>query len=171
MAIRISTLNTASSLELTDDTVLVINTPAGVTKKTTWGELRAATSCLCVSWVKMEIPTAEVLTLNSTPIAFGITVPSGYYLQPISAIVKSTYAGTPYATNTSMRIRAVGSSVWLFVFDLNYTADQFTQLAYSSLAAVEFIEGVDLEVYVNTGDPTAGDSDIDLYITYVLMPI
>jgi hypothetical protein len=132
---------------------------------------QAVSGCLCVQTAKMVIPTAEVLTLNSVPKVFGITVPAGYFVQPIEAIAQSAYAGTQYATNISLRLRAVGASNHMYALNLNYTADLFTQLGFQAVGGIKYVGAADIEVYVDTGDPTAGDSDITIYLTYVLIEL
>jgi hypothetical protein len=132
-------------------------------------ELVACTQC--VQTAKLLIPSAEVLTLNSTPKAFGLAVPAGYYVKPIEAVAQSTYGGTPYATNISMRIRAVGASNHLYALNLNYSADIFTQMGVQSAGGVKYVGAADIETYVDTGDPTAGDSDITIYLTYILVQL
>lgn len=131
----------------------------------------AVNGCVCVQTVKLDIPTAEVLTLNTTPKPFGLTVPSGYYVQPLAISFRSVYGTTPYATNTSLRIRPIGSAESITAQAINYSADIFAIMGFSGGTAGQLISDVDLEVYVNTGDPTAGDSDITLYLTYALIEL
>lgn len=52
----------------------------------------------------LELTSAQILALNTTPVPFGITVPVGYYAQLLSAQMKGTYGGTPYATNLTLEI-------------------------------------------------------------------
>jgi hypothetical protein len=120
---------------------------------------------------KISISSAEVLTLNSDSIQFDIDVPSGYAIMPISCIFKSTYGGTPYATNINLRVRSVGAASQVFGFSINYSADQFASMGISGLGAIQYIDGADFQVYVNTGNPTAGNSTIVLYLTYILMKL
>jgi hypothetical protein len=124
---------------------------------------------------KLVIPSAQVLTLFTTPVPFGINVPIGYYVQPIGDImIKGDYNTTAYATNTSVRIRSVGGSQ-NYVSAVNvlaFSADIFIPLTKNVVSSGKAIEtGEDLEVYVPVGNPTAGDSDITLYLTYTLIPI
>jgi hypothetical protein len=41
----------------------------------------------------------------------------------------------------------------------------------SNATGIRYISGADLEVFVQTGNPTAGNSDIDLYLTYTLVEL
>lgn len=122
----------------------------------------------------LTVASADVLTGNTTPIAFGITVPTGYAIELIGGSVKIDYGTTPYATNMDIGIRTVGatdsqlvsanvlnaslSCTRRFIVNANFTATD-TQL----------INGADIEFYVPTGNPTAGDSDITVYVNYRLI--
>lgn len=52
MGIRISQLQGASGAEITDDTVVVINTPGGKTKKITWGLFKQNAPSM---WTTVEV--------------------------------------------------------------------------------------------------------------------
>lgn len=165
---RFSQYPLASSTDYTDDVTFLILAPDGTVKQATLEGLND--NYLCgIKCASLVIPSADVLTLNTTPVAFGLTVSSGYYVSPISIDFKSEYGGVTYATNLSFRIRNVGSSGYIVSALLNYTADTFIKLLPISDAPL--IEGADLECYVQTGDPTAGDSDITIYLTYRLVAL
>lgn len=123
---------------------------------------------------KLTIPTAQVLTLNSIPVAFGLTVPSGYYVQPTSIAASLDYNSIAYATNTRVAIRFIGAASGLSVFNnafLSSASDAFFSVGHSSPTGTNVIVGTDIEAYVETGNPTAGNSDITIYLTYVLIKI
>jgi hypothetical protein len=123
---------------------------------------------------KLVIPTAQVLTLNSVPVAFGLTVPSGYYVQPISVAASLDYNSIAYATNTRVGIRFIGAANGLSVFGnafLSSASDAFFSIGHSSPTGTNVIVNTDIEAYVETGNPTAGNSDITIYLTYTLIEI
>lgn len=125
---------------------------------------------------KLTIPTAQVLTLNSIPVAFGLTVPSGYYVDPISVQVGINYGSAAYATNTTIAIKTSGATALHGTANiLGATLSRIAALPVGSTAATAgqtmFIDGADLEVYVLVGNPTAGNSGITIYLTYVLIKI
>lgn len=131
------------------------------------------TGCVCVQLATLVIPSAQVLTLNTTPIAFGITVPTGYYVQPVGDIMMgATFVSAAYATNTNLRIRSVGGAQNYVsaVAPLAFSADIFIPLTKNVVTSGKAIDtGGDLEVYVPTGNPTAGDSPITIYLPYILI--
>ena len=127
-----------------------------------------------VRQAKLFIPSASVLTLNTTPVPFGITVPAGYIAVPINQPVFSLQFNTAaYATNTSIRIQAVGATD-PFAKGTSFlaaTADTLCPMSLETGAqnAEYYVDGADFEVTVATGNPTAGDSDITIYLTYMFI--
>lgn len=129
----------------------------------------SAAGCHCVHVAELLLLSADILTGFTTPIQFGITVPTGYYIVPISCDAKSTYGTTPYATNISMRVRAVGATSHLCAQAINFSGNLFSRMAFSTSPDIQYVVDADLEVYIGTGNPTAGDSDITLYLSYILI--
>jgi hypothetical protein len=123
--------------------------------------------CECVQTAQVTVPTAEVLQLFTTPKAFGIDVPTGYYVQPISAQLKATYAGVAYATNIALEVGFVGVKP-LFNGSLAFNSNTFVNLMPDDGAMVG---DADIIVSVNAGNPTAGNSDITIYLTYILVEL
>lgn len=116
----------------------------------------------------VNIPTAEVLQLFTTPKAFGLVVPSGFVAVPISAQLKATYNSVQYATNVALEIGYTGLKT-LFNGSLNFNGNRFQNLELEPDGAL--VAASDIEVRVNTGNPTAGNSDITIYLTYILIDI
>jgi hypothetical protein len=131
-----------------------------------------------VQCASLTIATADVLKLNSTPISFGLTVASGTAIQIISATGSMTYNSTPYATNGNMVIRCVGANSGQVGFDDNGflfgTVSRTVPAAYvlsDGTTDTFLIDGADLEVFVETGDPTAGDSEITVTVLYRIISV
>jgi len=124
-----------------------------------------------VKTATLNIPTAQVLTLGAVPKGFGISVPSGYYIQPLSIQMKAIFNTTPYATNVGLQVYCANST--------GYIATEAAALSFSAPVSMHFAllsgadnigDGGDVEVFVPAGNPTAGDSDITLVLTYILLP-
>ena len=128
--------------------------------------------CICVKSKTIIIPSAEVLTLFTTQVNFGLTVPAGYYAKPLGVDLWATFNSVPYATNTTLLIFAVGGNVDILNGDiLAFAGNSSTQLTFTTAATdTQYVDGADLYVKAMTGDPTAGDSDITLVLTYILLP-
>lgn len=121
------------------------------------------------------ITSAEILTMDATPVALGLNVPTGFFPNIVGDIwLYSDYAGVAYATNTSMRIRSVGGSQNYIsaVNVLAFSADVLIPLTKNAVTSGKGFEtGADLEAYVPSGAPTAGTSDITIYGQYTLIEL
>jgi hypothetical protein len=122
-----------------------------------------------IQYAKLTIPTAQVLTLFTTPRAFGLTVPTGYYVQLVSAQMKATYNSVPYATNIDLEVGFSGVKPIFTDNVLGFSSSTFVNLDYESSGLVSAAS--DVIVSVNAGNPTAGNSDITIYISYLLIEI
>lgn len=123
---------------------------------------------------KLTIASADVLTLNSTPIEIVAAPGAGYAIDVISATFKATFNSVAYATNIDIDIRTIGSSVNLTtnVAKLGFTTNTINAFALKAdPAADQIIENTGIELFVETGNPTAGDSDITVYVTYRIITL
>jgi hypothetical protein len=121
----------------------------------------------------VTIPAADVLTLNTTPIelvpaqgANKVIIPTGYQLY-------LEYNTTAYATNGDLQI-LLGTLV------LDTTPDTFLFSAVDKFKFEQNFDATDdlsefinqpLSIQVDTGNPTAGDSDIRIFGTYKVIDI
>jgi len=135
------------------------------------GAAQRLNGCQCVKTATLNIPTAQVLTLGAVPKGFGISVPSGYYIQPLSIQMKAIFNTTPYATNVGLQVYCANSTGYIATeaAALSFSAPVFMNFALLS-GADNIGDGGDVEVFVPAGNPTAGDSDITLVLTYILLP-
>jgi len=129
--------------------------------------------CICIKQASLTIPSADVLQLNTTPLTIVPAQGVGTAIEVLSACVSIDYGTTPYATNVGLSLRCDdGGSVEPQVISLtalNASTSSIRKLAVDSTFAAadsQILENIPLEVYVPTGNPTAGDSDITVYVTY-----
>jgi hypothetical protein len=131
-----------------------------------------------VYYASITIPTASVLTLNTTPLTIVAAPGAGLAIQVVSATASMTYNTTAYATNGVLSLISLGS----VISQANLTANGFLfgtvtrnvsfEITKSALITDTQI-GVNtpLLVQVDTADPTAGDSDIIVTVLYRILPI
>jgi hypothetical protein len=142
-------------------------------------KMQADAGCGCVLTAKLEIPSAEVLTLNTTPKLFGLTVPVGYICRVLSVDAFIDYGTTAYATNLRMGVSPVGAEFVSPTLGGDFFLSEPDFLAQTANAWGQFqpfprtspVSYGDWEAYVRVGDPTAGDSDITIYLTYMLIAL
>jgi hypothetical protein len=121
----------------------------------------------------LELTSAQILALNTTPVSFGITVPSGYYVRPIGCDFYGTFNSAAYATSTTIIVASSAATIPLFTSDvLGFTSNTSIAMPFTPIAADE--EQFDLTSnFIATvqggSDPTAGNSTVKLYLTYILV--
>jgi len=125
---------------------------------------------------KLTIATADVLTLNTTPIEIVAAPGAGYAIEVVSASVKIDNPGAPYATNVGLELICSGATERQAVSlsALNASVTSVRRLAIDSTFTatdIQLIANADLLVKVPTGDPTGGDADITVYVTYRIITL
>jgi hypothetical protein len=122
------------------------------------------------------IPSSEVLDLNSAP-KLGLPAPGlGKAIEIIHCSAKITNVTTPYASFTGLRVRYVGANFAIrFQNDiLLSTADRTLRMdgivsTSSGTTNQQVRENVGIQIYVESGDPTAGDGDLAVNIWYTIV--
>ena len=118
-----------------------------------------------------NIAAADMLTANATPIAVGITRAAGETVTPMFPIVATVvFNSVAFATNTVLGLRYVGADQPIATCDiLARTATGtvlFNPITSVGAAESQFLGDTDLEIYVLTGNPTAGDSVTNVSFQY-----
>jgi hypothetical protein len=171
--INVTDLDLITGTSLTSDYQILAFTTDGDTNRINFDSAVAKANsnngCVCFQEASLTIASADVLQLNTTPLTIVAAQGAGTAIELISATFKGTFNSIAYATNTDIDIRTTGSSVNLTtnVAKLGFTANTLNAFALKAdPSADQMIENTGLEVFVETGDPTAGDSDITVYVTY-----
>lgn len=117
------------------------------------------------------IPSADILTGNTTPVTLNIPRSSGESIGIVGTPVFSLSYGTAtYATNTTAAIRYVGADIDMFTCDiLGRTASGAkigVPVTTVSASQSQVLENIDLEWYVKTGDPITGDGTTTVTVVY-----
>ena len=124
---------------------------------------------------KLTIATADVLHLNTTPIEIVAAPGAGYAIEVISASMKMVYNSATYATNTSLELITAGATNSQASTVIKNSASTIRRFAdattLASATATQLVENAALNVTVASGDPTAGDSDITIYVTYRIITL
>lgn len=121
----------------------------------------------------LTIASADVLTLNSTPIEIVSAPGAGYAIEVISASIKMVYVSATYTTNTNLILITSTGSDKQASTDIGQASTTFSrfELEMGSADATQYVDNQAVVVSVDGGDPTAGDSDIKIYVTYRLIQI
>ena len=126
---------------------------------------------------ELSIPTASVLTLNATPLTIVAAQGAGYAIQVVSASYKLTYNSIAYATNTRLQLItdtadvAQGSSVSSALAATVTQMSDINTINSPTALQTKIIENKSLKVQVPTGNPTAGNSGIKVYVLYRIITV
>lgn len=128
-----------------------------------------------VNQATITVAAADVLLMFATPQPFGLTVPAGFAAQIISASFVAVFNSVAYATNTNIHLgvgygydaQAKGTGYLGFNTDTLCAFNIETGAANSLMLA----DGSDLLAYEPSAAPTLGNSDIQITITYCLVPV
>lgn len=126
---------------------------------------------------KISISSAEILALNSTPKTLIAAPGAGKIIQPLMFLHVFTYVTVTYATNTNADIYYNGSNVLVGTTILNRTVSTIQRQGTASTTAASFLTASQditnkaLMMNVQTGDPTAGDGTLAVYISYLIITL
>ena len=137
-----------------------------------WSRDDNGVRCLSGS-VAVTLSSAQVLALNTTPITL-IGAVAGYAIEAVSVSVSIDYNSVAYATNTNLIIitDTAGNPQYKRDYLLLQTVDttyKFAEVAPTS--GTQLIANKALTATTATGDPTAGDSPITIFVNYRLIPV
>lgn len=169
---KITLLPAASSVDFGDNTNIVIVSENNFkTKRATIEQLKSNYFCdiYCAS---LTIATADVLTLNSTPLTI-VPAVAGKKIIPIEASVDVDFNSVAYATNTTLELKHSGAALGIkrcnaLASTISNGMNFDVNVAPTALNT-QLLVNADLVVTVATGNPTAGDSDITVYVLYRLI--
>lgn len=160
---------TAIVLDVTDPTTGQITTKQG-----TLESLKENYSCN-INCASLSIASADVLQLNSTPLTIVSAAGAGNAIEVVSASVKINFNTAAYATNIQLELICSGADLEQFRMPcLDATVSKVVRMyPVSSIAAgnTQIITNTDLQVSVSSGDPTAGDSEIDVFVLYRIITV
>jgi len=175
--IEVTSLAAQAASSIDSNTQVVAFTQAGDTTRLPLVEAVAyanqVNECICIHEASLTIASADVLTLNTTPIEIVAATGAGTAIEVLSASMKMVYNSTPYATNTALSLVTNTADLFQFETELAQIADCFSKFGSEDAAPdnIQFVENEALQVTVGTGNPTAGDSDIKVYVTYRIITL
>lgn len=122
---------------------------------------------------QLTIASADVLTLNSTPLTI-VSAVSGYAIEVVSASVKLDFNTTTYGTTAVILLETAGANnrqAEVSVLDATVsTIRNFTTFQATAPTDVQMVTNSDLTVKAKSNNPITGDSDITVFVNYRLIP-
>jgi hypothetical protein len=115
--------------------------------------------------VKVTVTSEEILNSFTTPVELIPAPPAGFYIDPISVIYKINFNTQEYDDNGSIGFL---DDKQIFIINLK---SRFSAVYKSRQNLGNSIIDGALIFTVATGNPTAGDSDLIIFITYQLVEL
>lgn len=161
----------ASKADYTDATTFLIANEDGEIKQASLEGLSSLYGC-DIRCASLTIASADVLQLNSTPQTIVAAQGAGTSIEVISASVKIDFNSAAYATNTSLHLHIAGADDNVGQIGNNILTATVTQTCSSyapsnpSSGQTQVLSNAALQVTVPSGNPTTGDSDIEVFVLY-----
>lgn len=127
--------------------------------------------CQCVQTVPLLVTTAQIMTLQTVPVFFGIVVPVGFYIHPLSAVFKATFNSVAYdVLDLYVMVDGNGGDEVYSGNYLGFTSDTFIPMTLDVAVVnqTRLVDGGDYYL-VAGANPTVGDSDINVTVSYMLL--
>lgn len=126
-----------------------------------------------------SIVSADVLTAYTTPVELVPAPGAGKIIVPLMIMTYMDYNSAAYATNTTMRFGWDGASAGTAVLYgtqgsiINQTTDMIAWFLPTSTSVASITSAVNKNFCfsVSTGDPTAGNSPLVVYCTYLVITL
>jgi hypothetical protein len=158
----------ASTADYADATTFLIANEDGIIKQASLDGLMSNYGSDIRS-ASLVIASADVLQLNSTPQTIVAAQGAGKAIEVMGASVKVDFNSAAYATNTSITLIASGANLYQASATILASVSSTTRFRIagaSSSTDTQAIANAALQVSVDTGDPTTGDSDIEVFVLY-----
>ncbi len=148
------------------------DSPQGTSKKSTLRVIRKAMGDIYEA--ELSITTAQVLALNTTPLAIVAAPGAGYAIELLSASMSLTFSSIAYATNTTVNVINTGAVLAQGSVALGLSATASAIMKFNltgSSGNTQIMENAPLLVNVGVGNPTAGNSGIKVYVLYRIITV
>lgn len=126
-----------------------------------------------------SIVTADVLTAYATPVELVPAPGAGKIIMPKHVLIQMDYNSAAYATNTTLVIGLDGATAGTLIplgtqaSIINQTTDMTSWIYFTSGSAASLTTMVNKNLCfaVQTGNPTAGNSGLVVYVTYIVITL
>lgn len=122
---------------------------------------------------KISLTSAEILALNTTPKELIAAPGAGYYIRVIGFTCVLNYNSVAY-TGNSLVVHHTGSTANLLsstFYTIGSAYMTFVNPSSPANATLAIIENSSLIAEVQSANPASGNSTIDIYVTYSIIPV
>lgn len=126
--------------------------------------------------IKVAISSAQILALFATPIQIIPAPPAGEYIDIISANANLVFNTTAYATTNAIQLQNPSAATTIYNLSqfLNASANlnrPFFRPTPFAVDQTQLIVAEKIEVAAPVGNPTLGDSPMDVYCAYRIVTL
>jgi hypothetical protein len=129
---------------------------------------------LPTKFAKVTITSAQLLQLFTTPITLVAAQGAGKVIIPFTVLLRYRFGTLEYATNLNITLSPNSS-----LYQVNYnSAISGNQDKYSSRSitptvslAGSVVDNLPLTIGAQIGNPTAGDGQLDVYVSYYVLTL
>lgn len=125
-------------------------------------------------WDKVTITSSQLLSMNTTLVDIVAAPGAGIAILPYSVLLYYRFGTSEYLTNLNV-VLSPNNSLWNVTFNsaLQGTQDRISSRSIfpTVSASGANIDNQPLQVQIQTGNPTAGDGTLDVYVAYYLITL
>jgi flagella basal body P-ring formation protein FlgA len=128
-----------------------------------------------VRLAKATLTSGQVLTLNTAPITVIAAPGAGKMITILEVSTKLTFGTAAYAANTQLSLKYVGAAYNACTDASTLVSGASRTLRWDQVVSTvasatntQVVENAAVQITVNTGNPTTGDSSLSYYIYYVI---
>jgi hypothetical protein len=132
------------------------------------------TDGVVVKTATLSLSSAQILDCFTTPIGFGLTVPTGYHVELLGQSTAMSVGGASYATNTQLQL-TMGGDAPLGTIGNNLLAATASKVcsAFSpsnpTAGQTQVLSATDVYVGNKAGNPTTGTGTAVVRIMYIIV--
>lgn len=126
-----------------------------------------------VKQVKVSLSSAQILTLGTTPVTLVPAQGAGKVIIPVSVVMNYNFITSAYSTSTDVLILSPSSPTSIIRTGiLGFLSDACTFDTPINSGASNPLTGNEvLQISTGSGNPTGGDSTLDVYVNYIVVTI
>lgn len=124
---------------------------------------------------KVTLTSAQILALFTTPIQIVASPGIGFALQVIQSSARLNYNTIPYTGNTQINIINTGAgnsqyvNVGVLSSNISIIGEGYHTIGTTNVTQI--IENTALNISINIGNPSAGNSTVDVYLIYRIITL
>ena len=128
--------------------------------------------CTCVQTVKVSLSSAQILSAFTTPIEIIPAPGAGKFIAPLNISIKYNFVTAAYDTNVDVAFK-IGTGEIVDTNDILNSGNNllFNIVITNYYGILSNIENQNMVFTVPVGNPTDGDSTLDVYVTYQIITL